>query len=275
MLIIIAAALLVQAPGAQTLGSILGQHEIDPRGLLTATELQQPFLNGAVSEAGDSIVLAWYHVADGMLQPPLHVLRYRRARRQLDRAAISEGNGLDPRCVGSVVSVTVRSGLVYVGAHLNPSAGCTLVISPELRLKRALWGWLLGTIGNAYTIVHESQVHFAPLHPARIAVYDVHRNRVTTVYPPKSDRLRQEYARALRANLDLDWCRNHNSPCDPDEFESVVIGEAIVNETAVEFSFEIEFRPTGFGDKAERNVPPRRVLYVFRRRGATWEHRAK
>ncbi len=65
----------------------------------------------------------------------------------------------------------------------------------------------------------------------------------------------------------------NNAQCDPDNFDTDLRGNVIVNETAKVFGFQAQVDAAGFGAAAEKQVPPRTVAYIFRERGGRWEHR--
>lgn len=112
------------------------------------------------------------------------------------------------------------------------------------------------------------------VHPLHIEVFDLKRNRSIEVYPPNEDGLRRQYSRLIiQAGISEKWCMENNAQCDPENFDADVKSGLAVNEAARVFGFEAQFDAAGFGDAAEKQVPPRSVLYVFRERGGTWQHR--
>ena len=110
----------------------------------------------------------------------------------------------------------------------------------------------------------------APMH---IGAFDVKRNQSTEVYPYQDDPQRREFSRLIKPHISGKWCMEHNAECDPENFDTGLLGTVIVNETAKVFAFQAEFDAAGFGDAAEKQVPPRTVAYLFRERGGKWEHR--
>src|SRR6185369_9736948 len=93
------------------------------------------------------------------------------------------------------------------------------------------------------------------------------------VYPYKDDMQRPDFSRLLRPHISGKWCAENNAECDPENFETNLVGQLALNETAKVFGFEAEFSPSGFGDIAQKQVPSRTVVYVFHERGGKWEHR--
>jgi hypothetical protein len=241
-------------------------------------ELRARITSYAVSE-GDPFLLAYY-VDDGtnLLKPPLYVVRYDRATRDLRRAALAETSTLfqgkvPMDCTGSALRIAEKRGNLFIETHGGPSAGCVLVLSPSLAVRAALDGWLLGLIGADWAIVRGSEVHFQSVHPLHVSVFDLRRLRTTAVYPVAGDPFRSQYSRLLRRYASDQWCRENNAACDPAEFDVSPVGEVAVNESAPAFAFEAAFDGAGFGDAAAQKAGVLQVVYVYRLKGGVWEHR--
>ena len=266
---------------AETLEDALREADV-PAGLFQATELGVKITSYAVSK-GDPFLLAYYvDDGSGLLHPPLRVIRFDRATKEARRAdyrditALFQGatfQGATPMdCLGSALNIREYRESIYIETHDNPSAGCVIVLSSRLAFKTALSGWLLGFIGNDSAILRESEIHFMPVHPLHIAVFDVKRNRAREVYPFKNDPERREFSRSIRRHISEKWCADHNAPCDPENFDADLQGSVMVNEAASAFGFRVQFDAQGFGESAEKQVEPRTVTYLFRKRGDGWDH---
>jgi len=71
--------------------------------------------------------------------------------------------------------------------HLNPSAETTVVLrKPDLREVGRFEGWPVFTIPPALVVFTRSMVHFAPAHPASLAVFDVTTGTEAPLYPAAS-----------------------------------------------------------------------------------------
>ena len=232
----------------------------------------------AASSDGPSLLAYYEEDGSGFLRPPLHVVRYERATGSLRRADLRDVSALFPgtipmNCLGSATDIREYGGRIYIDTHVNPPAGCVIVLSQGLELRAALSGRLLGNIGADYAILQRSEVHFTSVHPTHIAVFDVKRNESTEVYPYADDPHRRQFSQLIKPLISGRWCRESNAQCDPDNFSVSLRHGVMVNEAARLFAFQAEFDPVGFGPAAEKQVPARTVTYLFRERGGKWEHR--
>jgi hypothetical protein len=265
------------ACAAESLESTLRAANV-PTQKFAEPELHQAVTSYAVSQ-GDPFLLAYYvDDGSGRLHPPLHVIRYARNTEDLRRADLQDVEALFQGqvrmdCLGSALRVRESHETIYIETHVNPSAGCVVVLSSALSTKAALSGWLLGLLGPDYAILRRSEVHFMSVHPLHIGVYDLKRNRTVEVYPPKVDRLRRQYSRLIAPHISEKWCMESDAQCDPENFDTEVKGGLAVNEAAKAFGFEAEFDAIGFGDDAQQQTPPRSAVYVFRQRGGAWQSR--
>jgi hypothetical protein len=176
-------------------------------------------------------------------------------------------------CLGSAITIREYHDTIYIDTHYNPSAGCVIVLSSRLAFQAALSGWLVGVMGAEYAILRGSEVHFMSVHPMHLLVFDLKRNQSTAVYPYQNDPQRRQFSRRIEPHISEKWCMEHNAQCDPENFNTDLKGDLIVNEQARVFAFQAEFDAYGFGDAAEKNVPSRTAAYFFRERGGKWEHR--
>ncbi len=271
----------VASAQAETIQEVLRQQKVRiPASAFEPGELDTKITSFAVSGTPGEFLLAYYEEdQSGTLRPPLRVLRYDVAAERLQRASLAEASaefesGVMMNCLGSAMSIREMPGTVLIETHVNPSAGCVLVLSPKLELTAAVSGWVLGVMSGDTVIIQRSMVHFASVHPMRIAVFDLRRSVLAGVYPPSGDAYREAYSRALAGALDARRCAANNSSCDPYEFENALKGEMAVNSQAVVFGFVAEFSPDSFGDKARESVGTREIAYVFRKRAGRWEYRA-
>ena len=249
-----------------------------PTDRFAALELSQRISSYAISKE-EPFLLAYYtDDGSGWLNPPLHVIRYGRAAGDVRRTdlrdiqALFQGE-LHMDCLGSALRIREQREAIYIETHLNPSAGCVIVLSSGLSFRAALSGWLIGLLPD-YAIVRASEVHFMSVHPMHLGVFDLKQQRLTAVYPFEDDPLRRQFSRLIAPRISDQWCMQNNAQCAPDNFDVEIDGQAVVNEEKRAFGFQTTFDAGGFGDAAEKLVRPQSAAYIFRLRGGVWEHRA-
>jgi hypothetical protein len=216
-----------------------------------------------------------YYVDDGTrrLQPPLYLERYDKKRGEWKSAALSDqepGDGaVDTPCFGSVLSVQAAENHLFLETHINPSAGCLILLSAEFKPEASLYGWLVGRIGEDKLVYHRSEVHFAPVHPAEIALFDLRTKRDVTIFPPKPDSpIRQARAEQLRDFYQGNekWCNENNDPCDPEDFDSEVQGPVATSDKEAALAFLISYQQIQMAaGELQKPSGPKDVLYVYRR----------
>ena len=272
-LVLLLAVALSTVVTAETLGSVLRSRHI-PTSQFSDSDLATKITSWAASD-DEPFLLAYYSDdGSGRLHAPLHVMRYDPASHALRRADLRGTTASFDACLGSVLAIGEHHGVIHVETHVTPSAACLLLLSPQLDLKTTLSGGLLGMLREDYAIVQSGEIHFTAVHPMRIAVYDLHRDRLTEVYPPAQDAFREQFSRALQSHMPSDdWCREQNAPCDPRNFDADLVGRVAVNEDAKVFGFVALYGAGGFGEEPARQVEPRVVAYVYRLHGSRWQHR--
>jgi len=134
---------------------------------------------------------------------------------------------------------------IYRSEHINPSAETLKILSQDMKVIAELDGWELSMLPNETVIYHRSQVHFAPTHSLEVAVYDPVRRKDKLIYPPLPvqpvrrefiDRVDQIYKQRGEA-----WFREHNHHGDPMRFDSMLVGDVMVDARAKTFSFRVRF----------------------------------
>lgn len=262
---------------AETLGSVLAAHQVPATGL-SDVERQQAITSFAVSTDGSIFLLAYFDDDGSITLPPLlHVFRFDRTNGRSKRAAL-RGQEVSPDrvmdklpgvCLGSALSISEENGLIAIDTHINPSAGCVLLLSPDLEWNAALPGSLSGRLGNRF-IVAGNSIHFAPTHPGTLGVFDPAWKQLTPIYPAAGDERRIAFSKLLQAHLPSSaWCREFNNACDPENFTTDILNVKVdVPRNA--FSFDAAMRPQGFGKDAEAAIPPQTVHYECTFRNGAW-----
>jgi hypothetical protein len=138
-------------------------------------------------------------------------------------------------CLGSAVGIQASGERFLVKTHLSPSASCTLVIAPDLRLVDAVPGGVLVLLPRGSFLFQRNQVHFAPTHPLEVALYDAGTRAGRTVYPARPFGPVRQRARAAARDLHA----------DPDRLDASAASEdaaASPDGTAAAFVVHLEVR---------------------------------
>jgi hypothetical protein len=219
--------------------------------------LDRPVTGVGVFEDERSLLVAYYlDDGSGRLVPPLRVSRLDKRARAWKTVEVS-GTAAGPEtveCAGSVTEIHAGRDHVYLDVHLNPLAGCLLVLSRDLTVRVALRGWFLGAFRDGTIVYHRSQVHFASTHSAEIALYDVRRRQDRTILPMSPHQaVRQAHIDQLRpVYADAAWCAAHNHACDPERFDSRLVGRPALDDAGRALAFVVAFDNTVFWTEAER-----------------------
>jgi hypothetical protein len=286
VLFVLSLLLLTQpAKASETLADVLSTHKI-PVNLFSASDRQKHITSFAVSDGNSPFLLAYYDDdGSGMLRGILHIIRFDEHSDNLRRADLPGTEvqfhgftgvmGQVPSvCMGSALSISEKDGFIAINTHINPSAGCVLILTSELSFSAALWGGARARV-DGYLLVDGNMIHFAPTHPASLAVYNPRQKQLSLIYPAKIDPARHQFSAELQGHLaSEDWCRQQNNACDPKIF-STDITNLKVNEVAHSFAFDALMSPEGFGKGAEESVKSRTIHYVCRLQHGKWILTAK
>jgi hypothetical protein len=234
-------------------------------------------LDKSITSAGnlnepDEYVIAYY-VDEGTneLNAPLYIDRYDKkgGKWQSARilAATAEEEGIDTPCLGSVLGIQRFGEYLLLDTHINPSAGCLLIVDRELKLKGGLYGWFLSGLGRNGILYHRSEIHFAPVHATEIALYDLAASRDATIFPQKPDQtVRAALSKQVREfrEAHADWCNEHDDPCDPEWLDSELLGKVAANAERDAVAFVISYERGQLQEKIRKPEGPKEVLYVYR-----------
>jgi hypothetical protein len=240
--------------------------------------LDRKITSGADLDDASQYVIAYYNDdGSGALRRPLFVDLFDRKTRAWTSAAIS-GDGFQVslvgqemrggECLGSVLQIHASSESLFLDTHISPSAGCLLVLSRDLKLRAALSGWYLGHFDDDSVVHQVSEVHFAAVHPAEVALYNWKKKRHTPLFLPKTySPILLTHIANLRAfyQAHKDWCMRNNSPCDPNRFDSSLSGRFAIDnrDHAVAFVISYELIQVFPGDVHPPSGPGE-ILYVYR-----------
>jgi len=225
----------------------------------------------AIPDDRNTYFIAYYwSLPSGRLEDPLRVLSFNRQTEEWKSAQLTLGGdeiGYS-ECVGSVLRAHSLPNAFLLDTHINPSAGCLLILDRNFAFRNALFGWYLAAMGDTRIIFHRSEVHFAAVHPAELALYDLKTNRETPLFPRKPfQRIRSNYIANLREfyRTHEEWCNEKNDPCDPESVDSSLRGDIAVNQREHALAFVISYdRFKDVEGPVQKPEDPGDVVYVYR-----------
>lgn len=234
--------------------------------------LDKAISSGAELNDAAQFVIAYYlDDSTERLNPPLFVDAYDRHTGQWRSgsigAATAKWEGLDVDCLGSVLQVQALADAYLLETHSNPSAGCEIILSGDLKLKTSLYGWTVGHFEDGSIVYHRSQVHFATVHPAEIAVYNLAAKTDFTIFPHRPfQEVRLELTEKLREffKTHQEYCQKANDPCDPEMFDSSLSGKVAMDDREHALALVISYDLQGYGQDDNKPGGPPEVVYVYR-----------
>jgi hypothetical protein len=269
--IVVANILLATPPvySAETLGEVLKQHGI--ASTIHATPGRPITSYGILDEpATFCIAFYWLDNQTGTLGDQLEILSVNRDAGKTRTATLRYSElvpGKPHFRTGSITRIVASPNFLFLSGHDNPSAGKVLVLSRELSFQTALSGWPLATFDNDILVFHKSQIHFAPIHAAEIAIYDPHVGREEQIYPRKPfQEIRLRHIEALRKVYEprpTEWFMQRNHPTDPEWFNNYLVGDVAVSDAQDALAFVIAFDHSEVRTDESRPQPTH-VIYVIR-----------
>ena len=261
-----------QSPGeGRTLRQVLSSQQV-PADARELKNLDRVITSGAQFSDDQQFVIAYYvRNESGSLHPPLFFDTLNRPTGKWRSASFdvaqTKSGDVNIDCFGAVMLIQKLGSFVALNTHLGPSAGCVILLSDNLEVQGALYGWVLANFADGTIVYHRSQVHFAPVHPAEIALYNPSIKKDFTIFPhrPLSGVRRDLMARLTEFyHKNSDYCEKHTDPCDPESFDSALVNDPIIDERQQAIAFDISYALQGYGQGDEKPSGPSRVVYVFR-----------
>jgi hypothetical protein len=261
-------------PKEPTLAQVLAAAGLKPP-VEVVKDLDHPITSyAALLDDRDAYVIAYYwSLPSGTLEDPLRVLSFNRQTQEWKSAELMLGGDQigHSECVGSVLHADALPTAFLLDTHINPSASCLIVVDRNLAFRNALFGWYLAAVSDTQIVFQRSEVHFAAVHPAELALYDLTTKQETSLFPRKPfQRIRSEYTARLRDfyRTHEEWCRENNDPCEPETVDSSLEGEIAFNHREHALAFVIDYdsydRFRGSSGLVQKPVNPGKVIYVYR-----------
>lgn len=256
-------------PKEPTLGEVLGAAGLKHLAL-AVQDLDQPVTSYAALNDRNVYLIAYYwDLPSGRLEDPLRVLTFNRQTEEWKSTQLMLGSDQigHSECTGSVLSAHALPNVFLLDTHINPSAGCLLILEHNLAFRNALYGWYLAAVGDTQIVFQRSEVHFAPVHPTELALYDLKTNRETSLFPRKPfQRVRAEYAAKLGDfyRTHQEWCKENNDPCDAESVDSTLEGEVAISVPQHALAFVISYdRIQDSAGPVQKPEGPGKVVYVY------------
>jgi hypothetical protein len=255
----------------KTLREALAEQQV-PIEVAKLPNLDKKITSGATLTDASQFVIAYFlKDASDAINPPLFVDRYDRKNAEWQTAALGDsaanGQELDAECGGSVLRIISIGKRLFLETHLNPSAGCVLIFSTDLKLQATLFGWVVGQLNDDEIVYEKSQVHFAAVHPTEITLFDLRGKREVAIFPHKPyqavtlahiEQLREFYKTHEK------WCRENDEPCDPEQFDSALEGDVVANDGEKAVAFVISYEQIQVFEGDQKPSGPEHIVYVYR-----------
>jgi len=255
---LLAAVALVAGPAhAETLGEVLAARGVGaPPSRLV---LDQPLETYQVLDDDRDLIVVY--VGEPAAAARLQAARFERPTRRwtvtrLDWRVAADGSGataLEPEWCRSGLAIERFPGGFLVRSHINPSAECTVVLSPDLSVRAVLAGWPVAALADGRLVYQRNQVHFASVHPVVLALFDPRRPPEIALYPPRpAGEIRRAHVDRLRDVYTAAWCNAHNHSCDPERFDEHVSGRVVADPSGDALAFALAWDNTAGWSDAER-----------------------
>lgn len=257
------------SPKEPTLREVLAAAGLKPL-LDTVKDLDHPITSYATLNDHDVYLIAYYwDLPSGRLEDPLRILSFDRQTAEWQNAQLMLGSDQigHSECVGSVLHAHALPNAFLLDTHINPSAGCLLILERNLAFRNALYGWYLAAVGDTQIVFQRSEVHFAAVHPAELALYNLSTNQETTLFPRKPfQRIRAEFTAKLDDfyRTHQEWCNENNDPCDAESVDSMLDGEVAISVTQHALAFVISYEHIQDSVGPVRKPDGPEVVYVYR-----------
>jgi hypothetical protein len=227
-----------QSAKVPTLRQALAENRMTATTGLPQSLLSTPIYGYAFDADNSEAVVAFF---DQMVK--LHAARLDRKSGRWQHSVIHVDDVAGPG--NSIVGLKRTPRYIYLESHINPSASRLIILSHDLKLRRALYGWEIARLPQESVVYHHSEIHFAPTHSLEISVFNPSTLREKHIYPPEPrqpvrlrfvDRVAQEYRR--RGD---EWFRIHNHHMNPELFDSSLVGDVTVDDRSKTMSFLVQF----------------------------------
>jgi hypothetical protein len=266
----------------QTLADVLKQSSVS-FDLSSVPHLNDPITSYATLNTEHEFLIAYYLVhPQNELHVPLFLTRFDKRSGKWQEASLndlkvktSEETEQERQvdCIGAALRLEGNGNWYYLDLHWTPSAGCLVILNRDLTLHQTLTGWTAAFFKSGLLAYVGDTVHFAPVHPERLFLYDPVAHKSQEIYPQKNDPFRKNFSERLDKVIDEKRCQENNWPCDPDDFGSIV-DPIEVNDETHSLAFRVEFETEGFLPREEAEDSGKwdddQYVYIYRLDPLRW-----
>jgi hypothetical protein len=208
--------LLAISSRAETLRDVLKTGGI-PEDKFTKAELDQE-VNGWARHADQVVVAVYVRLKGEMLTGNPQVVRYERNRGVIQRAEVKPED--EDFCCGSPGDIEFAGDFIILSFHIKPSAEAMLVLGKDVKQVTTLYGFNVREVLPGQIVLIENMIHFAPVHPERLELADLHTGARTELYPSQGDALRAAFASEHKKRMPPRLtCEKMNDPCTPELYD--------------------------------------------------------
>jgi hypothetical protein len=254
---------------AETLRHLLTSHGI-PLTSFQESELSENVEGQAASNA-QIIVLAYEFLKDKLLVVSLHMVSYNRASGAVIRRDLQVSE--TDICGQQLDGISFLEEFIQLSTSITPSAECLLLLDKNLQLRHTLYGFGAVLIAPGQIVMTENMIHFAPVHPERLQLVDLHSGATKELYPPKNDQAREQLANEHAKRMpSKEICMRMNDPCDPHLFDEDIT--ILGTDGKGRFAFEV-IQSASHATKEEEpptTVASQTILYVYNKTGKNWHY---
>lgn len=261
-------------PTRPTVRDFITESDISTAGLATDV-LEQRIIAFEPLNSERSFLMGYFvDTPEDELDDELHFLRFDKATqtwfttilKEPESPELPDGEFCPPTvCYSfSVVTDYLETPRFYFAhMHLNPSAGWTAVLTPELELNTVLYGRVYAVFADGTAVYNEGIIHFAPTHYALVSVYDPDTKESRRIFPMEPHQALWQARWQLVAQtyeaLGEAWCRENNHHCDAELFNNYISSDVVVNDSTDSLAFAVTF-----SGEFTVDLPEEEAVYVYR-----------
>lgn len=266
-LALIFAILIALSSPAETLRDLLKNNGI-PENSFSNIELDDN-VNGTTGSKDPYVLIAYIRLNGELLTGSPHLVRYDRKSGAILRSEVKPEDEVE--CCGSPEGIRFIGDFAVLSFHINPSAEAMLVLGKDLKLVTTLYGFDIHEVAKEKVVFIENMIHFAPVHPERLQLADLHTGKRAELYPPAGDLLRARFARDHAGHMPSQaTCEKLDDPCKPELYDEDI--DFIDTDGNGSFAFTVHRNAVHAmaGEQEPESVVSDTTLYRYAWNGNGW-----